>query len=107
MCCPLIYVTFSFLACTTPGAVAPSTHPLSEDYVALSNLEEVSSCGYTILSVPVKNPQPVSDLIDELVKSRGGEALMDVTSNSSVFFYGVGVANCVSIKAKVVKRDKK
>jgi hypothetical protein len=92
------------MACTTPGAIAPSTLPMSSaKYVPLSKTaEEVSSCGYTLLSVPLKNPQPVSVLIEELVKSRGGKGLVDVTSSSSFTFYGVGFANCVNIKGMAV-----
>lgn len=95
---------FSLMSCTAPGAISPSTLPMpaNKEPVKLSKLEEASSCGYTLLSIPLKNPQPVSALIDELVKSRGGKGLIDVTSNSSIIFYGVGIANCVSIKGMVV-----
>lgn len=90
-------------ACTTtPGAIAPTSLPIPGRYVELSKLEEASSCGYTLATVPFKNPKPVSDVIDELIKSRGGEALIDVTSNSTLMFYGIGVENCVNVKAKVI-----
>lgn len=102
ICLGVCGLLLSITACTTPGAIAPSTLPITAKYVELSKLEEASSCGYTILSIPLKNPQPVSNVIDELIKSRGGEALMDVTSSSSVLFYGLGFSNCVNIKGKVV-----
>jgi hypothetical protein len=92
------------MACTTtPGAIAPSSLPIPGRYVELSKLEEASSCGYTVATVPLKNPKPVSDVIDELIKSRSGEALVDITSNSTVMFYIVGVKHCVNVKAKVIK----
>jgi hypothetical protein len=101
--CGGICILLSSMACTTtPGAIAPTSHPIPGRYVELSKLEEASSCGYTLISVPLKNPKPVSGVIDELIKSRGGEALIDVTSYSTVMFYGLGVENCVTVKAKVI-----
>jgi hypothetical protein len=96
-------ILLSSMACTTtPGAIAPTSLPIPGRYVELSKLEAASSCGYTLGTVPLKNPKPVSEVIDELIKSRGGEALVDVTSNSTVMFYGIGVENCVNVKAKVI-----
>ena len=92
--------------CTTPGAVAPSTVPVLEGYVELSPREVSSSCGYTILTIPIKNPQPVSDLIDDMIRSRGGDALIEVSSSSSTTFYLVGVAHCVEIRGKIVRLSK-
>lgn len=95
---------FIFLtaACTIPGATAPSTVPLTSTYVELGPPEESSSCGYTLLIFPLKNPKPVSQVIDQLIKRRGGDALIEVTSSSSSTFYGIGVSNCVHVRGKVV-----
>jgi len=90
-------------ACAVPGAVAPSTVPMAGKYVKLSESESASSCGATILTIPLWNPEPVADLVQDLVKSKGGDALIDVTSDSSVFFYLLGFSNCVEIRGKVVK----
>lgn len=93
------------VACTTPGAIAPSTAPIPPGAKVVelgASIEEASSCGYTVLFIPVKNPQPVSTLIESLVKSRGGDALIEVSSSSSMTFYLVGVSHCVEIRGKVV-----
>ena len=92
--------------CAAPGAVAPSTLPVGEQYVELGKREEASSCGYTILTIPLKNPAPLSEVIDEMVKARGGDALIEVTSQSSQAFYLLGMANCIGIQGKVVKIGK-
>jgi hypothetical protein len=92
--------------CTTPGAVAPSTIPVLDGYVELSPREVSSSCGYTILTIPLKNPQPVSDLIEGMIRSRGGDALVEVSSSSSTIFYVLGVAHCVEIRGKIVRLSK-
>jgi hypothetical protein len=96
------FLAWVLAGCTTPGAVAPSTKPISGNYVELGPAEEVDSCGYTVLFIPVKNPKPVADLLEDLIKNRGGDALVEVTSSSSTTFYLLGVANCVQIKGKVV-----
>jgi hypothetical protein len=88
--------------CTRPGAIAPATLPATGKFVALSGQEIGSSCGYTVLFIPIKNPKPLSLVIDDLVKSRGGEALIEVTSSSTTIFYLLGVSNCIEVRGKVV-----
>jgi hypothetical protein len=94
------------VGCTIPGAVAPSTIPVLDTYVELSLREISSSCGYTILTIPVKNPQPISDMIEDMIRSRGGDALVEVSSSSSTTFYLLGVAHCVEIRGKIVRLAK-
>lgn len=102
--CGLIALLSS--GCTTPGAVAPSTIPVTGKYVELGAAEESSSCGYTILFIPVKNPKPVATVIEEMIKSRGGVALIEVSSSSSTTFYLFGVANCLQVRGKIVNFSK-
>lgn len=90
-------------ACTTPGAIAPSTIPLETNYVGISEKETSSSCGYTVLMIPVGFSQPVSDVIADMISSRGGDALVDVSSQSWTTWYLLGVANCFEITGRVVK----
>lgn len=94
------------VACTTPGAVAPSTMPVTRNYVELGPAEESSSCGYTILFLPLGAPKPVSVLIQDLVRSRGGDALIGVSSGSSTAFYLLGMSHCLYVKGRVVKFTK-
>ena len=74
-------------ACTVPGAVAPSTMPVTGKYVELGPFEESESCGYIFFIIPVGSPDHIADMIDALVKSRGGDALIDVTSSSSTSWF--------------------
>jgi len=92
--------------CTTPGAVAPSTMPITGKYVELGPFEESESCGYIFFVVPVGSPDHIADMIDALVKSRGGDALIDVTSSSSTSWFLLGGSNCVQVRGKVVKLSK-
>jgi len=94
-------------ACTIPGAVAPSTMPVTGKYVELGPYEEVESCGYLFfIFVPIGSPDHIADMIDNLVKSRGGDALIDVTSSSSTSWYLLGGSNCVQLRGKIVKFSK-
>jgi len=95
-----------FAGCTTPGAVAPSTMPVTGKYVELGPFEESESCGYIFFVVPVGSPDHIADMIDALVKSRGGDALIDVTSSSSTSWFLLGGSNCVQVRGKVVKFSK-
>ena len=99
-------ITVLSVACTTPGAVAPSTMPVTGKYVELGPAEESSSCGYTILFLPLGAPKPVSALIEDLVRSRGGDALIEVSSGSSSAFYLLGMSHCLQVRGKVVKFTK-
>jgi len=96
-------ITVLSVACTTPGAVAPSTMPVTGKYVELGPAEESSSCGYTILFLPLGAPKPVSALIEDLVRSRGGDALIEVSSGSSSAFYLLGMSHCLQVRGIVVK----
>jgi hypothetical protein len=90
-------------ACTTPGAIAPSTIPLGTNYVGISEKETSSSCGYTLLMIPLGFSRPVSDVIDDMISSRGGDALVEVSSQSWTTWYLLGGASCFEITGKVVK----
>lgn len=104
----IICLCMGFLAaaCTTPGAVAPSTMPVTGKYVELGPFEELESCGYLFLFLPIGSPDHTADMIDALVKSRGGDALIQVTSSSSASWFLLGGSNCVQVRGKVVKFTK-
>lgn len=102
----LLAMALGFLlttACTTPGAIAPSTTPMDMNYVEIGGKETSSSCGYTLLIFPLGSPSPVSEVIDEMISSRGGDALIEVSSQSWTTWYLIGWANCFEITGKVVK----
>ncbi|OQW62641.1 MAG: hypothetical protein A4S17_01230 [Proteobacteria bacterium HN_bin10] len=56
-----------------------------------------------IAVVPVKHPKPLSDLIDDLVKEKGGDALIEVSSESSFFTALLYTQACLEVRGKVVK----
>ncbi|MFM8551043.1 MAG: hypothetical protein ACKOCD_01820 [Nitrospiraceae bacterium] len=72
-------LALSTAACTSPGAIAPSTIPVPGKYVALGGIETASSCGLMVLVVPLKHPKPLADLIDDMIKEKGGDALIEVS----------------------------
>lgn len=92
-----------FAGCSTPGAIAPSTLPISGEYVEVGPMDERTSCGYAVLMIPFGSPEPISETIDAMVESRGGDALIQVSSESSSSFYLLGSSNCVTIRGIVVR----
>lgn len=99
-----VALVLGLAACTPPGAIAPSTMPVfGKKLVELSGSEEATSCGNVLFLVPIGNPKPVAQLIDDMIKEKGGDALIEVTSSSSTFFALLYTRNCVSVRGKVVK----
>jgi hypothetical protein len=96
-------LALSTAACNTPGAIAPSTIPVTSKYVVLGGVEEATSCGAMILVIPVGHPKPLAELINDLIKEKGGDALIEVSSSSS---FGTGLVytqSCMTVRGKVVK----
>lgn len=91
------------LSCSSPGAIAPSTIPVPGKYVALGGIETASSCGLMVLVVPVKHPKPLAELIDDLIKEKGGDALIEVSSESSFFTALLYTQSCLEVRGRVVK----
>jgi len=91
------------VSCSSPGAIAPSTIPVTGKYVALGGIETASSCGLMVLVVPVKHPKPLAELIDDLIKEKGGDALIEVSSESSFFTALLYTQSCLEVRGKVVK----
>lgn len=90
-------------ACAAPGPLAPSTIPVTNNYVKLGGPETASTCGYTIFTIPLKNPAPLAGLIDDLIKSKGGDALVEITSQSTFAFYLLGWSQCMEVRGTVVR----
>lgn len=86
--------------CCYPGAIASSNVPIAEQYVELDGgAEEFSSCGYSLLIIPISNPKPVATLMKEAIGSKGGDAMIQVSSRSTTSLF----TRCVYIKGKVIR----
>lgn len=99
----VVFLSVSLYGCTYPGAMATSTTPIPEKYVEIAEGQEASSCGYAFLMLPLGNPEPVADIIDEMLQANGGDALINVSSESTSTFFIFGSTNCVNIRGTVVK----
>lgn len=80
--------------------------PITGKYVELGPAEESESCGYLFFILPIGSPDHISDMIEQLVRNRGGDALIEVTSSSSTSWFLLGGSNCVTVRGKVVKFSK-
>lgn len=90
-----------------PVGIASSTTPLNSDYTVLGPAER-SSCRNWFLGIPLGGMSNTQELIDELVKEKGGEALVGVTVEYSgeVFALPVVGASCLNIKGLAVRSEK-
>lgn len=69
----------------------------------LGGVEESSSCGTMILVIPIGKPKPLAALIEDMVKGRGGDALIEVSSSSSFSTFLLFTSSCIEVRGKVVK----
>lgn len=66
-----------------PGGVAASSTPINgRDYVELGRARETDSRIYLLWFLPISGPNTIRDAINDAVKSRNGDALINVTVES-------------------------
>lgn len=100
----LALLTVVLSACsTTPGPSAASTIPLDSHYVVLNKMETFSSCGVSLLFFPITNPVSLSELIERSVALRGGNAIVQVSSQSRFGSFLIGAVNCIEVMGIVVR----
>lgn len=88
---------------TTPGPSAASTIPLDSHYVVLNQMETYSSCGVSLLFLPITNPVSLSELIERSVALLGGNGIVQVSSQSRFGSFLIGQVNCIEVMGIVVR----
>ena len=94
----VLVAALTVAACSMPGPIASSTMPVTGKYVELGGIEESTSCGITVL-IPISNPKPLAEVVDNMIKDKGGDALIEVSSGSSASPF----SRCITVRGKVVK----
>ena len=87
-----------------PAGIAPSTAPIFGNYTVLGPAAE-SSCSYSILLLPIGSKDQVEEIIDRLVKEKGGDAMIGVTVEykSSWFALPLFGNACTIVNGSVVR----
>ncbi|MEW6544386.1 MAG: hypothetical protein AB1411_12355 [Nitrospirota bacterium] len=103
-CCP-----FLLAACVSrhPSGIASASGPVTPTYTVLGPVED-SDCGYWILIVPLGGKAPSHEIIENLVKERGADALVGVTVEERVWAFPLPLfgSHCTVVKGTAVKNSK-
>lgn len=88
-----------------PAGIAPSSAPVSSTYTVLGPVEE-SDCGAWFLIIPLGGKAPSHEIIERLVKEKGGDALIGVTVEERVRSFILFGNHCTVVKGTAVKNVK-
>lgn len=106
----LIAVLLTGSACVVarhPAGIASETTPLDSEYTIIGPTER-SSCRNWIFGIPLSAMSRTREVIDEMVKEKGADALIGVTVEytGEVFAIPVVGASCLIVKGLAVKGAK-
>ena len=87
-----------------PVGIVSETSPLASDYTVIGPVED-SSCRSWFLGIPLGGMSSTGDIIEQLVREKGGDALIGVTVEyvSSVFALPLVGNSCTIIKGQAVR----
>jgi hypothetical protein len=90
-----------------PAGIASESGPLTTDYTVIGPVEG-SSCRSWLLGLPLGGMRSTQEIIDELVKEQGADALVGVTVEytGEVFALPVVGASCLNVKGQAVRGGK-
>lgn len=90
-----------------PSGIAPSSAPVSATYTVLGPAEE-SDCGVWILFIPIGGKDPTHEIIAELVRAKGADALIGVTVEERVWSFPLPLfgSHCTVVKGTAVKNTR-
>jgi hypothetical protein len=89
-----------------PGGLSGSSTPLEgKKYTVLGDVQE-ETCVYSVMGFAMGVQRTPKEIIDESAKSKGGDALIDVTLRSRVFMWMLlipVVQACSIVEGKAIK----
>ena len=88
-----------------PAGIAPSSAPVSSAYTVLGQAEE-SDCAAWLLILPLGGKAPTHEIIEKLVREKGGDALIGVTVEERVRSFILFGNDCTVVKGTAVKNVK-
>jgi hypothetical protein len=100
----LVPLLASCIVGSHPAGIASSSSPVGANYTVLGPAEE-SSCTYRVFIFPFGGKDPTEQLIEKVVKERGGDALAGVTVElrSSTLALPLAGRECTIVRGLVVK----
>jgi hypothetical protein len=89
-----------------PAGIASSTAPVTPIYANLGEVED-TTCNYSILYIiPWLSKDPTNQLIDNLVKQKGADALIGVVVEHRQTVYPFFASDCTVVKGHAVKNSR-
>jgi hypothetical protein len=87
-----------------PAGIAPSTTPISGDYIPLGNVEEIS-CSSWFLIFPLGGKESAHTIIAKLIQEKGADSLVGVTveQSQSLLFLPIAGQECTTVKGQAVR----
>jgi len=85
------------------GVEASAKYMASPDYEILGDAEGMSSSFRLFWAIPVTPPANNRDAVDDAVKSKGGDNLIEAVYTSESKVYIVGTVNNIYVKGKVIR----
>lgn len=104
---PAVVLSCLLSACVVgrhPSGIASETAPLASDYTIIGPVEE-SSCRSWLFGIPLGAMDSTAEIIDQLVKEKGADALVGVTVEytSAVFALPLAGNTCTSVKGHAAR----
>ncbi|GJL58807.1 MAG: hypothetical protein NPIRA03_16640 [Nitrospirales bacterium] len=99
-----VFALTSCIVTRHPFGIMNSTKPLSPHYVILDEVER-STCSPWFLLIPFGSKTSTEDIITDLIKENGADALVGVTveNKKSLFFIPIMGNDCTIVKGQAVR----
>ena len=106
--CCLILAFPLLMSCVArrPAGIASSTAPIASTYTVLGEVED-TTCNYVLLYfIPWLSKDPTNQLIDNMTKGKGADALIGVVVEHRLSSYPFFSSDCTVVKGQAVKNSR-
>ena len=108
---PVVFISLSFIIFTgcisfkshAVGVVPSARHMTYDDYEVLGEAEGISSSFRLFWMIPVTPGVNNKEAVDDAVKSRGGDNLIEAVFTSESDVYIIGTVDNIYVKGKVIR----
>ena len=88
----------------TPGGIAPSTVPIDgREYMILGPAKATSTAVYLFNFIPVSGSSSLRDAKNAAIRSKGADALIDVTAESYSQFWIIFSKNTIMVEGTAIR----
>ena len=98
-----LFLSSCFYSKITPMSVMSSSHAITSEYEVLGEAEGFSSEFKLLWIIPVTSRMSIEDALDDAIRSKGGNAIIEVTAQSENEKWIVGTIDSIRIQGKVIR----